>query len=182
MKDRPIEAEQQREAAALAALGRTLASIAPSRFDLDEVLKAVVEEAAQLCHADSANIAVRDGNAYRQRAFTGFSPEFKELVRGVMYAPDRESVVGRTILDGRVVHPRLAALVGRQGRRDPDQPASDGDRRGLGRGRCRRRPRAQGLQHGDGCVRRSILPRAVGVNRPTQSGSRDHPRRASRAP
>ena len=104
MKDRPIEAEQQREAAALAALGRTLASIARSRFDLDEVLQAVVEEAAQLCHADSANIAVRDGNAYRMRAFTGFSPEFEELVRGVMYAPDRESVVGRAILDGRVVH------------------------------------------------------------------------------
>jgi len=104
MKDRPIEAEQQREAAALAALGRTLASIARSRFDLDEVLQAVVEEAAQLCHADSANIAVRDRNAYRMRAFTGFSPEFEELVRGVMYAPDRESVVGRAILDGRVVH------------------------------------------------------------------------------
>src|SRR6266498_5382181 len=104
MKDRPIEAEQQREAAALAALGRTLASIARSQFDLDEVLKALVEEAAQLCHADSANIAVRDGNAYRMRAFTGFSPEFEELVRGVMYAPDRESVVGRAILDGRVVH------------------------------------------------------------------------------
>jgi adenylate cyclase len=104
MRDGPIEAEQQREAAALAALGRTLASIARSRFDLDEVLQAVVEEAAQLCHADSADIAVRDGNAYRQRAFTGFSPEFEELVRGVVYAPDRESVVGRTILDGRVVH------------------------------------------------------------------------------
>ncbi|HEY3384039.1 MAG TPA: adenylate/guanylate cyclase domain-containing protein [Vicinamibacterales bacterium] len=104
MKDRPIDAEQQREAAALAALGRTLASIAGSRFDLDEVLQAVVEEAAQLCGADSADIAVREGSAYRQRAFIGFSPEFEELVRGVTYAPDRDSVVGRAILDGRIVH------------------------------------------------------------------------------
>lgn len=104
MKDRPIEAEQQRDAAALAALGRTLASIARSRFDLDEVLQAVVEEAARLCDADSANIGVRDGDAYRMRAFTGFSPEFEELVRAVRYAPDRESVVGLAILDGRVVH------------------------------------------------------------------------------
>jgi len=104
MKDRPIEAEQQREAAALAALGRTLASIARSRFDLDDVLQAVVEEAAQLCNADFAGVHLRDGNAYRQRAFTGSSPEFEELVRGVLYGPDRESVVGRTILDGRVVH------------------------------------------------------------------------------
>ena len=86
MKDRPIEAEQQREAAALAALGRTLASIARSRFDLDAALQAVVEEAAQLCDADSADIAVRDGNAYRQRAFTGFSPEFEELVRELLDA------------------------------------------------------------------------------------------------
>ena len=68
-------------------------SAAPSRrsrgrdFDLDEVLQAVVEEAAQLCRADSANIAVRDGDAYRMRAFTGFSPEFQELVRSVVYTP-----------------------------------------------------------------------------------------------
>jgi class 3 adenylate cyclase len=104
MTRRPINAEGDGEAAAIAALGRTLASIARSRFDLDEVLQNVVEEAAHLCHADAANIAVRDGDVYRQRAFTGFSPEFETLVRGVAYGPDRESVVGRTILEGRVVH------------------------------------------------------------------------------
>ena len=104
MADRPITAEHGDEAAALAALGRTLASIARSRFDLDEILQAVVEEAAQLCDADSANIAVRDGAAFRVRAFTGFSPEFEELVRGVVYTPDRESVLGRAILEERVVH------------------------------------------------------------------------------
>lgn len=104
MADRPDAAERQDEAAALAALGRTLASIARSRFDLDEVLQAVVEEAAQLCDADSANIAVRDGDAYRMRAFTGFSPEFVELVRGIVYTPDRESVVGLATLEERVVH------------------------------------------------------------------------------
>jgi adenylate cyclase len=81
-----------------------MASIARSRFDLDEVLQAVVEEAAQLCDADSANIAVRDGDAFRMRAFTGFSPEFEELVRSMVYVPDRESVVGRTLLESRVVH------------------------------------------------------------------------------
>lgn len=103
MTDGPI-ANHQDEAATLAAIGRTLASIARSRFDLDEVLQAVVEEAAQLCGADSADIAVRDGEAYRMRAFTGFSPEFQELGRSVVYSPDRESVVGRVILGGRVVH------------------------------------------------------------------------------
>ena len=99
-----MAAEAQDEAAALAALGRTLASIARSRFDLDEVLQSVVEEAARLCGADSADIAVRDGDAYRQRAFTGFSPAFEALVRSVGYTPDRESVIGRALLEGRVVH------------------------------------------------------------------------------
>jgi adenylate cyclase len=92
------------EGAALAALGRTIASIARSRFDLDEVLQTVVEEAARLCDADSANIAVREGDTYRMRAFTGFSPEFEALTRGIGYSPDRESVVGRALLEGRVVH------------------------------------------------------------------------------
>jgi adenylate cyclase len=97
-------AAAETEAAALAALGRTLASIARSKFDLDEVLQAVVEEATRLCHADSANIAVRDGAAYRMRAFTGFSPEFERLAGGVAYEPDRESVIGRALIEGRVVH------------------------------------------------------------------------------
>lgn len=104
MRDRPIAGRQPEESVAVAALGRTIASIARSRFDLDEVLQAVVEEAAQICDADSANIAVRDGDTYRMRAFTGFSPEFQELVRGVAYTPDRESVVGRALLEARVVH------------------------------------------------------------------------------
>lgn len=68
------------------------------------MLQTVVEEAARLCDAHSANIAVRDGAAYRMRAFTGFSPEFEGLVRGVAYVPDRESVVGRALLEDRVVH------------------------------------------------------------------------------
>jgi class 3 adenylate cyclase len=104
MTDRPIRPEGRDEAAALAALGRTIASIARSRFELDEVLQTVVEEAARLCDADSADIAVRDGDTYRMRAFTGFSPEFEELGRSVVYSPDRESVVGRALLEARVVH------------------------------------------------------------------------------
>ena len=47
---------------------------------------------------------MRDGDVYRMRAFTGFSLEFQELVRGVVYRPDRESVVGLALLNERVVH------------------------------------------------------------------------------
>ena len=49
---------------AIAALGRTLASIARSDFRLRDVLQSVVEEAARLCRADVADIAVRDGSVY----------------------------------------------------------------------------------------------------------------------
>jgi len=48
MSDRPIRAGAWDEAAALSALGRTIASIARSRFDLDELLQTVVEEVPSL--------------------------------------------------------------------------------------------------------------------------------------
>lgn len=68
------------------------------------MLQAVVEEAARLCSADSANILFRDGGAFRVRAFVGFSAEFEDLVRGVTYTPDRQSVIGRALIESRVVH------------------------------------------------------------------------------
>ena len=88
---------------AVAAFGRTLASIARSDFNLREVLQSVVEEAAQLCQADVADLAVRDGDVYRMSAFTGFSPEFEELVSGLVHEPGGGSVVARALRDGRVV-------------------------------------------------------------------------------
>ncbi len=103
-RDRAIPTQRTDDTAALAALGRTLAAIARARFDLDKVLQAVVEEAGRLCGADSADIAVREGSAYRMRAFTGFSPEFEALARTMSFEPDRESVVGRALLEARVVH------------------------------------------------------------------------------
>ena len=52
-----------------------------------DVLQSIVEEAAPLCRADSADIAIRDGEVFRMTAFTGFSPEFEQLVRGFVYQP-----------------------------------------------------------------------------------------------
>jgi class 3 adenylate cyclase/putative methionine-R-sulfoxide reductase with GAF domain len=88
---------------AIAALGRTLASIARSDFRLRDVLQSVVEEAASLCRADVADLAVRDGSVYRMSAFTGFTPEFEELVSSLVYQPGGGSVIGRAIRDGIVV-------------------------------------------------------------------------------
>ena len=89
---------------ALAAFGRTLASIARSDFNLHDVLQSVVEEAARLCDADAADIAVRDGPVYRMLAFTGFSAEYEALVSGLVHEPGGGSVVDRALRDAQVVH------------------------------------------------------------------------------
>jgi adenylate cyclase len=88
---------------ALAAFGRTIAAIARSDFDLRDVLQSVVEEAARLCQADVANIAVREGAIFRMSAFTGFSTEFEELVSGLVYEPGGGSVIARALRDAQVV-------------------------------------------------------------------------------
>ena len=88
---------------AIAALGRTLASIARSDFRLRDVLQSVVEEAARLCRADVADIAVRDGSVYRMSAFTGFTPEFEALVSSTVYSPGGGTVIARAIRDASVV-------------------------------------------------------------------------------
>jgi class 3 adenylate cyclase len=97
-------ARQGFEDPAVAAFGRTLASITRPDFKLRDVLQTVVEEAAELCQADAADIAVRDGSIYRMSAFTGFSAEFEELVSSRVYEQGGGSVIARAIRYARVVH------------------------------------------------------------------------------
>jgi signal transduction histidine kinase len=71
--------------------------ISRSTFDLKTVLQTLVESAARLCDADQATIT-RRAEAY------GFPPEFIEMVRDVPVKPERGSMNGRTLLEGKVVH------------------------------------------------------------------------------
>ena len=87
-----------------AALRDVVQAIAHSSFDLDAVLQTVIDRAVRLCHAENGNIARRDGEAYRVAAFTSFTPEYEQLVRERVYIPERASVIGRTLLERRVVH------------------------------------------------------------------------------
>jgi two-component system, NtrC family, sensor kinase len=78
--------------------------ISRSTFDLQTVLRTLVESAARLCDADSATITrQKDGVFYRAEAY-GFSPDFVEYVRDVPVEPERRTATGRALLEGKVVH------------------------------------------------------------------------------
>jgi GAF domain-containing protein/CheY-like chemotaxis protein len=78
--------------------------ISRSAFDLQVVLDTLVESATRLCDAKDAFIFLRDGELFHVAARYGFSPESKEYVEQHPIAMDRGSVVGRTAIEGRVVH------------------------------------------------------------------------------
>jgi adenylate cyclase len=89
-----------------AAVRDVIQTIARTSFDLDAVLQTVIDRAVGLTRADSGNIARREGDKeeYRVAAFTSMTPEYERLVRERVYTPERGSMLGRTVLEKRVVH------------------------------------------------------------------------------
>ena len=78
--------------------------ISRSTFDLQAVLRTLVESAARLCEADSATITRQKGGLFYRAEAYGFSPEFIALVKDVPVVPERGSITARTLLEGKVVH------------------------------------------------------------------------------
>ena len=79
--------------------------ISRSTFDLPAVLSTLVESAARLCKADKAQILVPSENVHRfySAASYGHTPEYNEHLRNITFAPGREGVVGRVLLERKPV-------------------------------------------------------------------------------
>ena len=78
--------------------------ISRSTFDLQTVLDTLVESAARLCNADQASIRVPKDGLYQNVASCGYTPDQIEWLKRNPFKPDRSSVVGRVMLDGKAVH------------------------------------------------------------------------------
>jgi signal transduction histidine kinase len=95
--------------------------ISRSAFDLKAVLDTLVESAARLCEADMAVITRQKGDTFFRAGLYGFSPEFIDYVKDLPVRPERATMTGRTLLEGKVIH---VADV----RADPDYTFSEAQR------------------------------------------------------
>src|SRR6516165_4395640 len=80
--------------------------ISRSTADVQPMMDTVIETAARLCSADVATISLREGEVYRYMSSSTAKtdPELWAVYRQRTVVPGRDSVAGRVLLEGRVVH------------------------------------------------------------------------------
>jgi PAS domain S-box-containing protein len=103
LKERELQlAEQIAEQAAVREL---LEAISRSAFDLDAVLRTLIESVARLCRADKGFIFRLEGDTYRLAFdYGGVAQGFRDFIARHPIRAGRDTLVGRTALTREVVH------------------------------------------------------------------------------
>jgi signal transduction histidine kinase/CheY-like chemotaxis protein len=78
--------------------------ISRSTFNLQAVLDTLVQSATRLCEADGAHIFRWSDDCYQLVASCGYSPEYREYMGRQRIRASKESLIGRTALEGKTVH------------------------------------------------------------------------------